>query len=232
MKNRLIAAVVSIVVGVGLVPAHAEPVHYKVGIIGAGNVGGTLGTIWAKAGDQVMFSSHHLDELKDLAAKAGPNAKTGTPAEAAAFGDVVLMAVPYSAFAEIAKANEATLKGKVVLDASNAIDKRDGAALGEAVRAKGIGLYSQTLLPGVHLLRGFNAIHFTDMVDKANQGIAIPLASDDPKAIEIGSALVRQAGFEPVVVPLKRAGELGPGLPLGVGAFSAADWKQKLDLAK
>ena len=98
--------------------------------IGRRNVEGTLGTIWAKAGDQVMFSSRHLDELKDLAAKAGPNAKTGTPADAAAFGDVVLMAVPYAAFADIAKANEATLKGKVVLDASNAIDKRDGAALG------------------------------------------------------------------------------------------------------
>ena len=84
----------------------------------------------------------------------------------------------------------------------------------------------------MHLLRGFNAIHLTDMVDKANLGVAIPLASDDPKAIEIGSALVRQAGFEPVVVPLKRAGEFGPGLPLGVGAFSVADWKQKLELGK
>ena len=43
---------------------------------------------------------------------------------------------------------------------------------------------------------------------------------------------MRQAGFEPVVVPLKRAGEFGPGLPLGTGAFTAAQWKQKLGLAK
>lgn len=211
------------------IPARAaDGAHYKIGVIGAGNVGGTLGTVWAKAGDEVMFSSRHPDELKDLVAKAGPNAKAGTPAEAAAFGDVVLIAVPYSAFEAVAKADDAALKGKVVLDASNAIDKRDGTALGEKVRAKGIGEYDAKLLPGVHLVRGFNAIHYTDMVDDAHKGIAIPLASDDPKAIAVGSDLVRQAGFEPVVVPLAKAGEFGPGLPLGVGAFTAAEWKQKL----
>ncbi len=228
MTRRMFLALASVVAALGAAQAHAEPAHYKIGIIGAGNVGGTLGTVWAKAGDEVMFSSRHPDELKALAAKAGPNARTGTPAEAAAFGDVVLIAVPYTAFAEIAKADGAALKGKVVLDASNAIDKRDGEALGKEVRAKGIGLYSQALLPDTHLVRGFNAIHYTDMVDKAHQGIAIPLASDDAKAIEVGSALVRQAGFDPVVVPLKRAGAFGPGLPLGVGAFTAAQWKQKL----
>lgn len=213
-------------------PARAADAPHKIGIIGAGKVGGTLGALWAKAGDEVMFASRHPDELKALAAEAGPDAKTGTPAEAAAFGDVVLIAVPYSAFAEVAKANDAALKGKVVFDASNAVDARDGEALGQEVRAKGIGLTSQALLPGVHLVRGFNAISYRDMVGKASQGMAIPLASDDDKAIAVGSELVRQAGFEPVVVPLKRAGEFGPGLPLGTGAFTATEWKQKLGLAK
>ena len=230
MRHALAAAVAALALAA---PAHAaDTPHYKVGIIGAGNVGGTLGTVWAKAGDDVLFASRHPDQLKDLVAKAGPNAKAGTPAEAAAFADVVLIAVPYTAFETVAKADGPALAGKVVFDASNAIDKRDGAELGEKVRAKGIGAYSAALLPGVHLARGFNAIHFTDMVDAANKGDAIPIASDDPKAIAVASDLVRQAGFEPLVVPLARAGEFGPGLPLGTGAFTTAQWKQKLGLAK
>ncbi len=232
LKTALIVGAIAL--APSFVLADAAP-HHKIGIIGAGHVGGTLGTLWAKAGDEVLFASRHPDELKDLAAKAGPNAKTGTPAEAAAFGDVVLIAVPYTAFADVAKAEDAALQGKVVLDASNAIDDRDGAALGAAVRAKGIGVMSQSLLPGVHLVRGFNAINYKNMAadsNKAGDKIAIPLASDDAKAIEVGSDLVRQAGFVPVVVPLARAGEFGPGLPLGVGAFTAAEWKQKLGQPK
>ena len=208
-----------------------EPAHHKIGIIGAGNVGGTLGRIWAKAGDDVMFASRHPDDLKDLAAKAGPHAKTGTPAEAAAFGDIVLIAVPYSAFPDVAKANVAALKGKVVFDASNALSPRDGAIVTE-VHAKGIGAYSAALLPDVHLVRGFNAIHFTNMESDANKGIAIPLASDDEAAIKAGSGLVKQAGFVPVVVPLKRAAEIGPQRPLGSGSFTEAEWKKKLGLDK
>ena len=214
--------------------AHAAET-YKIGIIGAGNVGGALGTVWAKAGDRVLFASRHPDELKELAAKAGHGAMVGTPAEAAAFGDVVLIAVPYKNFAEVAKANDAALKGKVVFDASNAIAKRDGA-MADQVNAEGVGKVSASLLPGVHLVRGFNAIHFTDMTEggktKDGEQLGIPLASDDPKAIEVGSALVRQAGFEPIVVPLARAGEIGPGRPLGSGPFTAAEWKAKLGLGK
>ena len=233
--TRMAAALVTLAFAIAPARAEGPPPHHRIGIIGAGKVGGTLGTLWAKAGDEVLFASRHPDALKDLAGKAGPNARTGTPAEAAAFGDVVLIAVPYTAFAEVAKANDAALRGKVVLDASNAIDPRDGEALGKAVRAKGIGLYSQALLPGVHLVRGFNAINYKDMQadsNRAGEKIAIPLASDDETAIAVGSDLVRQAGFEPLVVPLKRAGEFGPRLPLGTGAFTAAEWKQKLGLPK
>ncbi len=212
-------------------PAQAAGKHYKIGIIGAGQVGGTLGTLWAKAGNEVLFASRHPDELKGLAAQAGPSAKTGTPAEAVAFADVVLIAVPYKAFPEVAAANVEALKGKVVLDASNAVAPRDGAIV-EAVKAQGIGAYSAMLLPGTHLVRGFNAISYKDMAADGNKPdpIGIPLASDDPQALEVGADLVLQAGFAPVVVPLKRAGEFGPGLPLGVGAFTVAEWKAKLGL--
>lgn len=214
--------------------AAADGSTLKVGIIGSGKVGGTLGVLWAKAGDKVLFASRHPDELKDLAAKAGPNASVGTPAEAATFGDVVVISVPYSAFPKVAEENAAALKGKVVFDTSNAIPKRDGA-MADEVHKVGIGAYSAKLLPGAHLVRGFNAIHYTDMAEdggRKTDPIAIPLASDDPKAIAVGSELVRQAGFVPVVVPLAKADEFGPGRPLGTGAFTAAQWKQKLGIDK
>src|SRR5574342_391952 len=69
----------------------------KIGIVGSGRVGGTLGRIWAEAGHTVMFSSLDLEQDKARAASVGPNARAGTPREAAAFGDVLLVAVPYGA---------------------------------------------------------------------------------------------------------------------------------------
>src|SRR5215471_995855 len=75
----------------------------KIGTIGAGREGGALGTLFAKAGHPVMFSSRHPEQLKDLVASAGPNAKAGTVAEAVAFGDVILLVVPFTAIEEIGK---------------------------------------------------------------------------------------------------------------------------------
>ncbi len=215
----------------GTASAQTAAKHYKIGVIGAGHVGGTLGTLWAKAGDDVIFASRHPEALKDLAAQAGPHAKTGTPAEAIAGADVVLIAIPYKAMPDFAKENAAAMKGKVVFDASNAVAARDGAIVDE-VKAKGIGAYTAGLLPDTHVVRGFNAISYKDMAADGNKPdpIAIPLAGDDPQALAVGEDLVRQAGFAPVVVPLNRAGEFGPGLKLGAGAFTVAEWKAKLGL--
>src|SRR5438309_8144966 len=73
----------------------------KIGFIGSGNIGGTIGDLLAKAGHDVLFSSRNPDELKDLVAKVGPRARAGTPKEAIAFGDVVFLGVPYSAMPQI-----------------------------------------------------------------------------------------------------------------------------------
>ena len=226
------AAALLVASGAGWAQDAPTGTHHRIGIIGAGKVGGALGTLWAKAGDDVLFASRHPDELADLVKAAGPHASLGTPAEAATFGDVVVIALPYAAFPDVAKADGAAMKGKVVFDASNAIAARDGALVAE-VDAKGIGAYSAALLPGTHLVRGFNAIGYKAMTaesDRKGTPVAIPLASDDPQAIQVGSELVKQAGFVPVVVPLARAAEFGPGRKLGVGAFTADEWKAKLGL--
>src|SRR5579864_562867 len=99
----------------------------KIATVGAGREGGALGTLFAKAGHPVMFSSRHPEQLKDLVASAGANAKAGTVADAVAFGDVVLLIVPYTAVEEIGREHGKALAQKpLVMDISNPIPRRDG----------------------------------------------------------------------------------------------------------
>lgn len=91
----------------------------NIGIIGSGNVGSTLGEIWAKAGHQVMFSfSRHPERLQTLATRIGSTAMSGTSAEAVNFADVVLFA-PNFWLAQEAIAQAGSLAGKIVIDATN-----------------------------------------------------------------------------------------------------------------
>src|SRR5260370_1126337 len=98
----------------------------KIATIGAGREGGALGTLFAKAGHPVMFSSRHPEQLNDLVASAGPLATAGTVAEAIAFADVVLLVVPYPAVEQIGKDHGTALAAKpLVMDISNPIAGRD-----------------------------------------------------------------------------------------------------------
>src|SRR5258708_13945483 len=86
----------------------------KIGIIGAGHIGGTIGGLWTKAGHPVFFSSRHPAELQDLFARLGPLAQAGTVDQAIAFGDVGFIAVPYGALPPIRRAYGKSLAGKIV----------------------------------------------------------------------------------------------------------------------
>ena len=103
----------------------------KIGVIGSGHIGSTVGSLWVKAGHPVMFSSRHPEELASLVQGLGALAKSGTVAEAIAFGDVVFIAVPYGAYPQIGKDYGSLLAGKVVLDAGNAVAARDGEITNE-----------------------------------------------------------------------------------------------------
>ena len=129
----------------------------RIGVIGSGHIGGTIGGLWVKDGHPVLFSSRHPEELKDLVASLGPLAKAGTVAEAIAFGDVLFFAVPYGAMPQLGQDYGAALKGKIVLDAGNASAARDGA-IADEVERDGIGVTSQKYLPGTKLVRAFNTI--------------------------------------------------------------------------
>src|SRR5271169_5304374 len=114
----------------------------RIGVIGSGHIGGTIGGLWVKAGHPVLFSSRHPEELKDLVAGLGPLARAGTVAQAIAFGDVLFVAIPYGALPQLGQDYAGALKGKIVLDAGNAGAARDGAIADEAER-DGIGATSQ-----------------------------------------------------------------------------------------
>jgi len=173
----------------------------KIGIVGSGRVGGTLGSVWANAGHTVMFSSLDLEHDKALAAKVGPNARAGTPREAAAFGDVLLVSVPYHALPKVGKDLAGLLKGKVVIDTCNPFPDRDGD-IGKWAQEKGAGLASAELLPGARIVRAFNAVGYSRMADAAQRKprAGMPIAGDDAKAIAIASSLIRDIGYEPVLV--------------------------------
>jgi predicted dinucleotide-binding enzyme len=203
----------------------------KIATIGAGREGGALGTLFARAGHPVMFSSRHPEALKDLVASAGPNAKAGTVADAIAFADVVLLVVPYGAIEQIGKEFGPALAGKaLVMDVSNPSPQREGEEFVKSVEQQGgPGLVTAKLLPRAHLVRTFNAIGATQLPQLANRPgdpVGVPIAGDDPKALALASQLIKEIGFEPVVIGgLAMGKHLVPRTPLG-GVHTPDELKQ------
>ena len=197
--------------------SRAADAGLKIGIVGSGRIGGTLGELWLKAGHEIMFSSLDLEHDKALAARLGVRARAGTTKEAAGFGEVLLIAVPYSALPQVGRDLGSLLKGKAVIDACNPILSRDGDVATWA-REKGAGLASAELLPGARLVRAFNAIGYSRLpgiAHRQGERIGMPIAGDDASAIAVASRLVREIGFEPVLVgPLAMGKYLIPGTPL------------------
>lgn len=199
-RTLLRASAVALALAAG--PAVAQDAKSPVAVIGGGNIGGTIGGLWVKAGHPVMFASRHPEDLKPLVEKLGPLAKAGTVEQALAFGDAVLIAVPYKAYPDLGKTYAGLLKGKVVLDAGNATKARDGELAAEAESA-GIGATSAKYLPGARLVRAFNAANYRLFAQNAHRSgapMAVPIAGDDRQALTVAAALVRDAGFDPVVV--------------------------------
>ena len=203
----------------------------KIGMVGAGREGGALGTLFVKAGHPVMFSSRHPEQLKDLAAGLGPLAQAGPVEQAIAFGDVVVIAIPYGAVEQIGKAHGGALAKKVlVIDVSNPIARRDGEDLVKWVGEQGgAGLVTAKLLPGAHVVRAFNAIgsgRLAGLAHRPGEPVGVPIAGDDPKAIAVAQSLIREIGFEPVLVGgLAMGRHLVPGTPLG-GEHTPAEIRQ------
>src|SRR5437762_5324939 len=177
-------------------PALAQSKPLKIGIIGSGRIGTTFGGLWAKAGHEIMFSDRDAENAKRAAESAGGKARAGTVEEAVAFGDAVLIAVPYGALPAIAQQVGEKLKGKVVMDPNNPVPSRDGE-LGAQAKEKGAAVSTAAILPGAKLVRAFNSWGYATMAREANRPaprMAIPVGADDAGARKVGLQLVQDAG--------------------------------------
>ncbi|MSR11693.1 MAG: NADP oxidoreductase [Gammaproteobacteria bacterium] len=207
--------------------------RYNIGIIGSGNMGGAVGTRWAEAGHQVLFSSRNPDQLQTLVEAAGSNARAGYPADAVAFGEVIFIAVPYGALPQIGDDYAAAMAGKIVIECGNPRADRDGP-MADAAIAMGTGVASAEYLPGVRLVRALNAISFVEVNNEAHRAgelIGVPIAGDDAGAVAVATQLVSDCGFEPVVVGgLARAREFDRGTEVYVRGLTAQQLRAALHL--
>jgi 8-hydroxy-5-deazaflavin:NADPH oxidoreductase len=182
----------------------------RIGIIGAGMIGSTLAKLWVDAGHEVLVASRHPEELKTIVEPLGARASAGTPKEAAAFGEVVVLTVPLKAVPALARDLAPALEGKIVLDTGNAYERRDGDAARDASRHPlGSAGWAAAMFPRARWVKAFNTVYFKTLLSGAHRsgdGLGIPLAGDDPRAVETAAALARDAGFDPVTV-----GTLGRG---------------------
>ena len=191
----------------------------KIGIIGAGMIGSTLARLWADARHDVILASRHPEALQPLVQRIGARASAGTPIEAAAFGNVVMLTVPLKAIPDLAHDLRQELDGKVVLDTGNAYERRDAAAAREASEhPQGSAGWAAAMFPGARWVKAFNTVNFKTLAAEAHRDgdrVGIPLASDDEAALDMAAELVRDAGFDPVIVgPLARGKEFEPDTPM------------------
>jgi hypothetical protein len=155
------------------------------------------------------------------------------PAEAASFGTVILVATPYDALPQVGRDYAMQIRGKVVICCSNPAP-RDGGPASQDALARGWGVVTPELLPGVRLARAFNAINYRAVeieAHRAGERVGIPVAGDDQDAVRVTAELVVDAGFDPVVVGgLDRASAFEIGSPVFVTNMTAAELREALGL--
>ena len=190
----------------------------RIGIVGAGMIGSTLAKLWVDAGHDVRMASRHPEELQPVVERLGERASAGAPQDAATFGEVVLLTVPLKAVPDLVRDLAPLLVGKVVLDTGNAYERRDGPAARQAsAHRQGSAGWAAAMFPGSRWVKAFNTVYYKTLESEAHrkgERVAIPLASDDPDALETAVGLVRDAGFDPVIVgSLARGKEFEPDTP-------------------
>jgi 8-hydroxy-5-deazaflavin:NADPH oxidoreductase len=176
----------------------------KIGVIGSGHIGSTVGKLLAHAGHEVFFSSRHPERLKALVDDVGAKARAGSIEDAARYGEVILLAVPFHALPELGKLLAPLLAGKVVLETANPYPDRDGSMAQEIIDSgHGTGPQVQDWFPGTRIVRAFNSVSDQTLIKQAHRAepqLGIPLASNDLDALQDASKLVRDAGFDAVIV--------------------------------
>jgi predicted dinucleotide-binding enzyme len=169
----------------------------------------------------------------ELVQAAAPRGAVGYPDAAAFFGDVIVLAVPPNAVEQLGRDYGHLMRGKIVIDITNPRADRDGEEQTARWLEMGTGLAMAQYLPDTRLVKAFNTLSARMLENPAPNGvrIGIPIAGDDAEGRDVAVALVRDAGFEPVLVgALARAKEFDRGTPVWVSGMNAAEVRQALGL--
>jgi 8-hydroxy-5-deazaflavin:NADPH oxidoreductase len=205
----------------------------RIGIVGSGNIGGTLAALLSRAGHGVTLSNRRGPaSLADQVAALGPAARAGTIDEAAVEGELVVVAIPLAAYRELPAD---ALAGRVVVDAMNYYPGRDGPI----DRLEGEGAIGSSELVAEQLadslvVKAFNTIHYARLRDEGRPAgepgrLAIPVAGDDAGAKEIVGGLISEIGFDPVDAGTLADGRRQqPGTPVYNQPFTADEARAAL----
>ena len=170
----------------------------RIGVIGTGNVGGALGTGWARAGHEVTFGARdpNTDEVNQLLSRSGRKASAASVESAVAQADVVALAIPWAAVTEVLARIAPSLSGKVLIDCTNpstsfpTVDHSSGSG-GEQV-AK--------MVAGAYVVKAFNTTGFENMENPKYGAEAATMfyAGDHAVAKKVAHDLAQDLGFDPV----------------------------------
>jgi 8-hydroxy-5-deazaflavin:NADPH oxidoreductase len=198
-----------------------------IGLIGSGNIGGTVARLAVDAGhDVVLSNSRGPDTLRDLVAELGPRARAATPAEAARAGEIVVVTVPLKAYRAVPVE---PLAGTVVIDTGNYYPDRDGRI---AQLDDGTATSSELLqqhLAGARVVKGFNNIYFRHLASLARPAgaadrTALPIAGDDADAKAAATAFLDSIGYDAVDVgPLAEGWRTQPDTPAYGAPYGSFD---------
>jgi predicted dinucleotide-binding enzyme len=195
----------------------------RIGILGAGHIGATAARLFAQAGHDVALSNSRgpaslaglMDEINRQAGAA--RVKATTAQEAATFGEVVLLAVPWRT--KDAWPQAAAVRGKIVIDAMNPYSATGGIVeLGASTSSEEVAKH----LPGARLVKAFNTIYSEHLRGQGRPDLPLPkrraifLAGDDVEAKRVVSRLIEEIGFAPVDTGTLREGGRSqqPGTPV------------------
>jgi predicted dinucleotide-binding enzyme len=207
----------------------------KIGIIGVGKIGGTLARHLVRVGHEVaVANSRGPETLRDLVDELGEKARAMTPEEAARFGELVVVSVPFGRYRELPREG---FEGKVVIDTNNYYPNRDGHFEELDDDRTTSSELLQEHLRGARVVKAFNSIFWQNLRDLGRppgdpKRIAIPISGDDEAAKRMVARLCDQIGFDAVDAGTLAEGgrKHQPGAPVYTADLPAAELRERLEL--
>lgn len=173
----------------------------RIGVLGTGGMAAALGGAWVRAGHEVFIGGRDVAAAEVLAGRIGA-AGHGTPAQAAGYGEVVLLAVPAGAAPTLAREHAAALAGRTVVDCTNPLSPGPGGVMLTTGAGESVAGLIGAAAPGAHVVKAFNLAHVSMWNHPAGAfgpvPPAVPFCADDPGAAGHVTELITGMGWSPM----------------------------------